>query len=72
MENISKPGLFSQTGEAALPLNMGKSNMVFLYKGKKELDVNSFLGENCMILKNFSLGTLPSRPAKEGKKALKT
>jgi hypothetical protein len=39
------PGLFSQVGEAALPLILEKNNTVFLQKGKKKLDVNSILGE---------------------------
>jgi hypothetical protein len=30
-----------------------------LKKEKKKLDVNSIFGENCMILKNFSLGKQP-------------
>jgi hypothetical protein len=30
--------------------------MVYLQKGKKKLDVNYILWENCMILKNFFLG----------------
>jgi hypothetical protein len=33
--------------------------MVYLQKGKKKLNVNSIFGENCMILKKFSLGKQP-------------
>jgi hypothetical protein len=47
--------LFLQVGEAALPLILGINYTVYLQKGKKKLDVNSIFGENCMILKNFSL-----------------
>jgi hypothetical protein len=35
---------------------MGENYMVYLQKGKKKIDVNSISGENCMILKKFSLG----------------
>jgi hypothetical protein len=50
---------FSQVGEAVLPLILGKNYRVYLQKGKEKLDVNSILGENCTILKNFSLGKQP-------------
>jgi hypothetical protein len=52
-------GFFSQVGEAAQPLFLGKNYMVYLQKGKKKLDVTSISGENCMILKKFSLGKQP-------------
>jgi hypothetical protein len=52
-------GFFSQFGEAAQPLILGKNYMVYLQKGKKKLNVNSIFGENCMILKKFSLGKQP-------------
>jgi hypothetical protein len=52
-------GFFSQVGEAAQPLILGKNYMVYLQKGKKKLYVNSIFGENCMILKKFSLGKQP-------------
>jgi hypothetical protein len=51
----TQQGFFSQVWEAALSSILGENYMVYLQKGKKKLDVNSIFGENCMILKNFSL-----------------
>jgi hypothetical protein len=42
--------------EAALLLILAENYTIHLQKGKKKLDVNTILGENCMILKNFSFG----------------
>jgi hypothetical protein len=62
---------FAQVGEAVLPLILGKNYTVNLQKGKKKLDVNSIFWENCMILKNFSLGKQPNNgPCYRRKKAL--
>jgi hypothetical protein len=33
--------------------------MIYLQKGEKKLDENSIFWENCMILKNLSLGKQP-------------
>jgi hypothetical protein len=40
--NVSTEGraFFSQVGEAAQPLSLGKNYTVYLQKGKKKLDVN--------------------------------
>jgi hypothetical protein len=55
-----RQGFFSQVGEAALPLILrGENYTIYLQKGKKKLDVNSIFGENCTILKTFSLGKQP-------------
>jgi hypothetical protein len=59
VSNIQVQGFFSQLGEAAQPIILGKNYMVYLQKGKKKLYVNSIFGENCMILKKFSLGKQP-------------
>jgi hypothetical protein len=40
-------------------LDFGVNHTVYLQKGKKKLDVNAIFWENCMILKNFSLGKQP-------------
>jgi hypothetical protein len=56
---LTNQGFFSQVGEAVQPLIYGKICMVYLQKGKKKLDVNLIFGENCMILKKFSLGKQP-------------
>jgi hypothetical protein len=50
-------GFFSQIGEAAQPLILGKNCM-----GEVKLDVISIFGENCIILKKFSLGKQPYIP----------
>jgi hypothetical protein len=51
-----------------VPLILGGNNRVYLQKGKTKLYVNSIYEENCMILKNFSLGKQPYKaPAIEGK-----
>jgi hypothetical protein len=58
--SIRLQGFFSQVGEAAQPLIFGeKLHGNYLQKGKKKLDVNSIFGENCINLKNFSLGKQP-------------
>jgi hypothetical protein len=49
-------GFFSQVGETTLSLTLGENCTVYLQKGMKKLDINSYLGENCMILKYFSSG----------------
>jgi hypothetical protein len=57
--NLPSRAFFSQVGEAAQTLILGGNYTIHLQKGKKKLNVNSILGENCMILKNFSLGKQP-------------
>jgi hypothetical protein len=41
-------GLFSQVGEVALPLILGKIYTVNVQKGMKKLDVNSIFGEKLL------------------------
>jgi hypothetical protein len=48
--------IFSHIGEAALSLILGENYTVYLQQGKKKLYVNSILGENCMIFKEFFFG----------------
>jgi hypothetical protein len=59
MRDLHKQGFFSQVGEAAQPLILGINYTVYLQKGKKKLYVNSISGENCIILKKFSLEKQP-------------
>jgi hypothetical protein len=54
------PGLFFTGWGSSPALNFGKKiHSIYLQKGKKNLDVNIVLGENCMILKNCSLEKQP-------------
>jgi hypothetical protein len=66
---LLEKGFFYRLGNQSWPYFGGKLYSIFA-KGGEKLDVSSILGENCMILKNFSLRKPPLNLIKKRKKAM--